>query len=202
VTEFVLDASALIAMLREEPGAKEVAEAIADAHMSVFNYAEIVSYFIHAGMDEHDIDAMLDPLPIELVPADKDLARLAGQLRRPTADAGRPFLPCACQAKKLARLDGRQGLEADCRRGRGGSGHHPLGMKSSFRQRRNRMRTGRFHEEFRAPAGVGSSERKRSAWASSQASGNSVACPVFAVADQKLRSIVSLTINVRHYVTV
>jgi PIN domain nuclease of toxin-antitoxin system len=88
VTEFVLDASALIAMLREEPGAKEVAEAIADAHMSVFNYAEIVSYFIHAGMDEHDIDAMLDPLPIELVPADKDLARLAGQLRRPTADAG------------------------------------------------------------------------------------------------------------------
>jgi len=88
VTEFVLDASALIAMLREEPGAKEVAEAIADAHMSVFNYAEVVSYFIHAGMDEHDIDAMLDPLPIELVPADKDLARLAGQLRRPTADAG------------------------------------------------------------------------------------------------------------------
>jgi hypothetical protein len=78
-------------------------------------------------------------------------------------------------------LDGRQGLEADCRRGRGGSGHHPLGMKSSSRRRRNRMRTGRFHEEFRAPAGVGSSKRKRSAWACSQASGNSVACPVFAV---------------------
>jgi len=88
VTHFVLDASALIAMLREEPGAKRVAEAIAAARMSVFNYAEVVSYFIYAGMDERDIDAMLDPLPIELVPADKELARLAGLLRRPTAQAG------------------------------------------------------------------------------------------------------------------
>lgn len=75
-------------MLREEPGAKRVAEAIAGARMSVFNYAEVVSYFIYAGMDERDIDAMLDPLPIELVPADKELARLAGLLRRPTAQAG------------------------------------------------------------------------------------------------------------------
>lgn len=56
MTSFVLDASALIAMLREEPGAKRVAEAIAGARMSVFNYAEVVSYFIYAGMDEHDID--------------------------------------------------------------------------------------------------------------------------------------------------
>lgn len=86
--EFVLDASALIAMLHEEPGAQQVAEAIAGARMGVFNYAEVVSYFIHAGMDDHDIDAMLDPLPIDIIPADKDLARLAGQLRRPTADAG------------------------------------------------------------------------------------------------------------------
>lgn len=88
MTNFVLDASALIAMLSEEPGAKRVAEAIAGARMSVFNYAEVVSYFIYAGMDEHEIDAMLDPLPIELVPADKELARLAGLLRRPTAQAG------------------------------------------------------------------------------------------------------------------
>ena len=75
-------------MLREEPGAQKVAEAIADACMGVFNYAEVVSYFIYAGMDQHNIDAMLDPLPIELVPADRDLARVAGHLRGPTAGAG------------------------------------------------------------------------------------------------------------------
>ena len=86
--EFVLDASALVAMLREEPGAAKVADAIADARMSVFNYAEVVSYFIYAGMDQYDIDSMLDPLPVELVAADKDLARLAGHLRGPTASVG------------------------------------------------------------------------------------------------------------------
>ncbi|HWJ37532.1 MAG TPA: type II toxin-antitoxin system VapC family toxin [Sphingomicrobium sp.] len=88
MTEFVLDASALIAMLREEPGARKVADAIAGACMNVFNYAEVVSYFTHAGMDEGDIDAMLDPLPVQLIPADKDLARLAGHLRKRTSGAG------------------------------------------------------------------------------------------------------------------
>ena len=88
MTEFVLDASALIAMLREESGAKKVADAIAGACMGVFNYAEVVSYFIYVGMVKYEIDAMLDPLPIELVPADKDLARVAGHLRGPTAGAG------------------------------------------------------------------------------------------------------------------
>lgn len=88
MTEFVLDASALMAMLRDEPGAKKVADAIANARMSVFNYAEVVSYFTYASMNPSDIDAMLDPLPIELVPADKDLARAAGHLRGLTAEAG------------------------------------------------------------------------------------------------------------------
>ncbi len=111
MTEFVLDASALMAMLREEPGEKKVADAIAGAHMSVFNYAEVVSYFTHAGMDEHDIDAMLDPLPIELVPADKDLARLAGHLRRPTVDAGLSLGDRFCLA--LAKRKGLPAWTAD-----------------------------------------------------------------------------------------
>jgi len=40
VTEFVLDASALMAMLREEPGSRKVADAIAGARMSVFKVVE------------------------------------------------------------------------------------------------------------------------------------------------------------------
>jgi ribonuclease VapC len=111
VTQFVLDASALIAMLREEPGAIKVADAIADARMSVFNYAEVVSYFINAGMDHYDIDAMLDPLPVELVPADKDLARLAGHLRGPTVSAGLSLGDRFCLA--LAKRKGVPAWTAD-----------------------------------------------------------------------------------------
>jgi PIN domain nuclease of toxin-antitoxin system len=111
VNEFVLDASALVAMLRDEPGARKVADAIADARMSVFNYAEVVSYFICAGMDQYDIDAMLDPLPVELVPADKDLARLAGHLRGPTARAGLSLGDRFCLA--LAKRKGLPAWTAD-----------------------------------------------------------------------------------------
>ena len=111
MTDFVLDASALIAMLREDPGAIKVADAIADARMSVFNYAEVVSYFVYAGMDPYDIDSMLDPLPVELVPADKDLARLAGHLRGPTVSAGLSLGDCFCLA--LAKRKGLPAWTAD-----------------------------------------------------------------------------------------
>ncbi len=70
-----------------------------------------MSYFIYAGMDEHDIDAMLDPLPIELVPADKELARLAGQVRRPTAQAGLSLGDRFCLA--LAKQKGLSAWTAD-----------------------------------------------------------------------------------------
>lgn len=111
MTEFVLDASALIAMLREEPGAKKVGDAIAGACMGIFNYAEVVSYFSYVGMDPCDIDAMLDPLPIELVPADRDLARLAGLMREPTASAGLSLGDRFCLA--LAKQRGLPAWTAD-----------------------------------------------------------------------------------------
>jgi len=88
VSEFVLDASALLAMLNEEPGGAKVADNIASARIGVINYAEVVSHYIRLGMPERDIDAMLDPLPIQVVPADKALGKIAGRLRGVTAQAG------------------------------------------------------------------------------------------------------------------
>lgn len=110
-THFILDASALIAMLREEPGGDRVAEAIASARMSLFNYAEVVSHFVHAGMDAQDVDAMLDPLPIVLVAPDKAVARLAGGLRAATAPAGLSLGDRFCLA--LAASEGLAAWTAD-----------------------------------------------------------------------------------------
>ena len=84
----VLDASALIAMIKGEKGSTKVAAGIAGARVSSVNYAEVVTHFIHVGMPEREVDAMLDPLPLTVVPADKVLAQIAGRLRATTAEAG------------------------------------------------------------------------------------------------------------------
>lgn len=107
----VIDASALLALLNDEPGAAMVAEVLAEARMSAANFAEIVSHFIHAGMPRAEVEAMLRPLPIEVVAADRQLALMAGHLRAATAAAGLSLGDRFCLA--LARRDGLPALTAD-----------------------------------------------------------------------------------------
>ena len=49
MTAVVLDASALLALLKDEPGGGEVADVIVGSRMSAVNHVEVVSRFIHAG---------------------------------------------------------------------------------------------------------------------------------------------------------
>jgi ribonuclease VapC len=107
MTGIILDASALIAMLQGEVGAKKVADAIGATRMSSVSYAEVVSHFIQAGMPQGDVDAMLNPLPIDIVPLDKQLARLAGGLQSLAAAAGLSLGDRCCLALSL-----RDGLPA------------------------------------------------------------------------------------------
>lgn len=111
MSEVVLDASALLALLRDEAGAAKVAEHIVDARMSSVNYAEVVSHFMHAGMPPDQVDAMLRPLPLAVVEADRALATIAGRLRSITAEAGLSLGDRFCLA--LARRDGLPALTAD-----------------------------------------------------------------------------------------
>lgn len=107
----VLDASALIAMLKGEKGSTKVAGVIAGARVSSVNYAEVVSHFIHAGMPAHEVDAMLQPLPMDVVAADPALATLAGRLRAVTAEAGLSLGDRFCLA--LAQRDGLPAWTSD-----------------------------------------------------------------------------------------
>lgn len=111
MSRVVLDASALITMLKNERGADAVAATIASASMGVFNYAEVASHFIHLGMPEADVDDMLDPLPMTIIPADKLLARDAGRLRAATASAGLSLGDRFCMA--LAQREGLSAWTAD-----------------------------------------------------------------------------------------
>ncbi len=111
MTEVILDASALLALLKNEPGGAKVAEVVMSSRMSAVNYAEVVSHFIHAGMPAPEVDAMLDPLPMTLVEADADLARIAGRLRLITSNAGLSLGDRFCLA--LAARDGLPAWTAD-----------------------------------------------------------------------------------------
>ncbi|MGC5799461.1 PIN domain-containing protein [Sphingomonas sp. NFX23] len=107
----VLDASALITMIKGEKGSAKVAAGIASARVSSVNYAEVVTHFIHAGMPEREVDAMLDLLPLTVVPADKALAQIAGRLRAVTAGAGISLADRFCLT--LARRDGLPAWASD-----------------------------------------------------------------------------------------
>lgn len=84
----VLDASAVLAMLRGEAGAKRVEAVLAEARMSVVNMAEVASHFSKLGMPDDVVSAMLRPLPIALVDADAEQSWEAGRLRGLTVGAG------------------------------------------------------------------------------------------------------------------
>lgn len=107
----VLDASALLALLHDETGAACVAEVLVGARISAVNQAEVISHFVHAGMPSEAVDAMLRPLPIEVIAADAELARIAGQLRAKTASAGLSLGDRFCIA--LALREGAVAYTAD-----------------------------------------------------------------------------------------
>jgi ribonuclease VapC len=107
----VLDASALLAMIRGEPGGEKVAGVIAGARISAVNFAEVVSYLAYADLPLPDIMEMLTPLPMVVVDADTDLAWMAGSLRKTTSNSGLSLGDRFCLA--LAIREGAAAWTAD-----------------------------------------------------------------------------------------
>jgi PIN domain nuclease of toxin-antitoxin system len=113
MTPPVLDASALLAMLLDEPGAEAVKAVIDGASMCVVNLAEVVSHYAKLGAARSDIESMLHPLPITLEPVDAELSYTAGMLRPLTAPKGLSLGDRYCLA--LAKRQGAIALTAERR---------------------------------------------------------------------------------------
>ena len=111
MSDAVLDASALLALLLAEPGAERVRAALADAAVSAVNLGEIVGHFARHGASEAQARSVLDPLPVDWVPFDEELAYGVGLLVPATRPAGLSFGDRACLA--LARRLGVRALTAD-----------------------------------------------------------------------------------------
>lgn len=109
--EAVIDASALLALLNDEPGADVVAEALPQGIISAVNLSEVVAKLCDAGMPEKAIHQALQPLGIEIVPFDEEQAYQAGLLRTSTQDFGISLGDRACLS--LAKKLGIDALTAD-----------------------------------------------------------------------------------------
>ncbi len=86
----VFDASAILAMVFNEPGADKVQALLQGgaASISAVNLAEIVARLVERGFALDHVDAICAGLRIEVVPLDEATAQRSGKLRAATRAMG------------------------------------------------------------------------------------------------------------------
>lgn len=104
MTDVVLDSSALLAFLREEPGAERVAAALErGASISAVNWSEVLTKLADLGFDQELCQSSFEAsgalaAALAIVPFDSEQARLAAELRASTRASGLSLGDRACLA--------------------------------------------------------------------------------------------------------
>ena len=113
MSDVVLDASAVLAFLQQEPGAAHVESAwIEDrCRLLTVNLAEVLSRLADWQVPVAEAEARIAAGDVELVPFDRQLGRLTVDLRQPTQHLGLTIADRACLAR--ARVMGGRVLTAD-----------------------------------------------------------------------------------------
>jgi PIN domain nuclease of toxin-antitoxin system len=107
----VLDASALVAVLWEEPGAEAVEPLLRGAAISTVNWAEVLQRYHAAGVSTAGKRESIEALGVRIEPFTSEDAELAAALWRSTRAAGLSLGDRACLA--LARRIGTPAHTAD-----------------------------------------------------------------------------------------
>ncbi len=97
----VLDASAVLALLRGEAGADEVASHIGNAILSAVNLQEVAKEMLREGAEMKDIRVILDELGLEVRAHDAEAAYQSAQLFEKTKEFGRGIGDRSCMALGL-----------------------------------------------------------------------------------------------------
>lgn len=111
MAEAVLDASAVLCLLQEEPGAKLVESHLAGAHISAVNLCEVLGKLADAGLDDLAARTAVADLGLEVHPFERVDAEQAAALRVNTRAAGLSLGDRACLA--LARRLGSVAVTSD-----------------------------------------------------------------------------------------
>jgi PIN domain nuclease of toxin-antitoxin system len=111
VNDIVLDASALLTVLRSEAGTERVEPRLEGSGIGAVNLSEVVAKLIEDGVPEVEIRAAVERLQLDVHPFDREQAYAAGVLRQATRGLGLSFGDRACLA--LAQRLGGTALTAD-----------------------------------------------------------------------------------------
>jgi PIN domain nuclease of toxin-antitoxin system len=111
VNDVVLDASALLAVLRAEPGSDLVEPRLEGARIGAVNLSEVVTKLIDDGVPEAEIRRAIGRLELDVHVFDAQHAYSAGVLREATRAFGLSLGDQACLA--LAQSLGAPALTAD-----------------------------------------------------------------------------------------
>ncbi len=93
---FVADASALLAFIRDEPGAGRVAAVLTDCAISTVNLGEAVTALVNRGFPSDEARGIVAGIRIDSVPLDREVALDAGALRETTRSFGLSFGDRVC----------------------------------------------------------------------------------------------------------
>jgi ribonuclease VapC len=99
----VFDASAVLALLNEEPGSEVVATYVGDAIISAVNYQEVVYQLLKRGISPATAELMLIEARLEVVPHDEKDASMAAMLGKFTHKFGCGLGDRTCLALALRK---------------------------------------------------------------------------------------------------
>jgi PIN domain nuclease of toxin-antitoxin system len=97
-SKIVLDASALLCLLNDEPGADRVAEVLTRSLIGATNLAEVVSKLRERGLSLVEVREALGGLHLDVRPLTPSQAMLIGDLRPATRPLGLSLGDRACLA--------------------------------------------------------------------------------------------------------
>ncbi|OQW70272.1 MAG: VapC toxin family PIN domain ribonuclease [Proteobacteria bacterium ST_bin13] len=111
MASIVFDASAILALLRDEPGANVVAQYIGDGLISAVNFQEVIKGLLRRDVPIDAALVMLDALHLEVRPHGRDDAIAAAKLYPVTKEFGSGLGDRTCMA--LAIAEGLPVITAD-----------------------------------------------------------------------------------------
>lgn len=103
VIDVVLDASAILALIFDEPGGDRVATHLPGALVSTVNIAETATRLLALDMPQATVETVIETLQLSIQPYDHDQALITAELCSTTQSAGLSLGDRACLALGKSR---------------------------------------------------------------------------------------------------